>query len=58
MSLGRSRTLFGITHRLTLAELADRVLVLCDCRLVEQGSSDELARSGGEYALLRLSANA
>lgn len=57
MTLGASRTIFGITHRLTMAELADRVLVLRDGRLVEAGSSAELAQADGEYAQLLRSAD-
>jgi subfamily B ATP-binding cassette protein MsbA len=58
MSMGRSRTIFGITHRLTLAELADRILVLRDGMLVEQGTSTELTDADGEYAQLRQAADA
>lgn len=58
MSMGGSRTIFGITHRLTMAELADRVLVLRDGRLVEEGTSAELIDADGEYAQLRRAADA
>jgi len=58
MSMGRQRTIFGITHRLTLAELADRVLVLRDGKLEEEGTSSELADADGEYAQLRRAADA
>ena len=58
MSMGGSRTIFGITHRLTLAELADRVLVLRDGKLVEEGTSAELTDADGEYAQLRRAADA
>lgn len=58
MSMGRSRTIFGITHRLTLAELADRILVLRDGMLVEQGTGGELTDADGEYAQLRQAADA
>ena len=58
MSMGRSRTIFGITHRLTLADLADRVLVLRNGKLVEEGTSAELADANGEYAQLLRAADA
>ena len=58
MSMGRSRTIFGIAHRLTLAELADRVLVLQDGKLVEEGTSAVLTDADGEYAKLRRAADA
>jgi len=57
MSIGRSRTIFGITHRLTLAELADQILVLRDGRLVEQRTSAELVDADGGYAQLRRAAD-
>jgi ATP-binding cassette, subfamily B, bacterial MsbA len=58
VSTGRQRTIFGITHRLTLADLADRILVLQEGKLVEEGTSAELAAADGEYALLRQAADA
>lgn len=58
VSMGRQRTIFGITHRLTLADMADRILVLREGKLVEEGTGAELAAAGGEYALLRQAADA
>lgn len=49
LTLTRGRTTVSITHRLSLAATADRVLVLDNGRLVEQGSHAELARAGGLY---------
>jgi ABC-type multidrug transport system fused ATPase/permease subunit len=46
------RTLFAVTHRLSLAEIADRVMVLRDGMLVEEGSAQDLAAADGEYARL------
>ncbi len=51
LSQGRSTLL--ISHRFTTVSLADRILVLDDGRIVEQGSHDELLKNGqGFYAQL------
>jgi ATP-binding cassette, subfamily B, bacterial len=47
------RTALVIAHRLSTVQIADRVLVLDDGRIVEDGPPDELiARGGGRYAAL------
>ncbi|HEV7646976.1 MAG TPA: ABC transporter ATP-binding protein [Actinophytocola sp.] len=46
------RTTLIVAHRLTQAELADRVLVLDGGRVVETGAHTELVRAGGRYAEL------
>ena len=57
--LAQERTAILISHRLASCQIADRILVLRDGRLVEQGTHDELIASGGEYAdLYRLQAAA
>ncbi len=43
------RTAILISHRMGFARLADRILVLKDGHLVEQGTHEELMRLGGEY---------
>jgi ATP-binding cassette, subfamily B, bacterial len=48
----RDRTAIVIAHRLSTVEIADRVLVLDDGRIVEDGTPDELISSGGRYANL------
>ncbi|MGH2354247.1 MAG: ABC transporter ATP-binding protein [Chloroflexota bacterium] len=50
--LARERTAILISHRLGMARLADRVLVLDQGRLVEAGAHDTLVRAGGVYATM------
>lgn len=55
MTRGKSSVL--ISHRLGSARTCDRILVLKDGIVVEDGSHDELMASGGEYShLFRLQA--
>lgn len=53
--LTRGRTVVTIAHRLSTAELADRVLVFDAGLLVEDGSHAELAKAGGIYSRLHAS---
>lgn len=46
----RGRTSLTITHRLGSIRDHDRILVLDQGRIVEDGSHDELMRLGGRYA--------
>ncbi|WP_339301584.1 ABC transporter ATP-binding protein [Paenibacillus sp. FSL R5-0623] len=48
-NLACGRTAFMVSHRLGPARLADRILVLKNGVLVEQGNHDELIRLDGEY---------
>jgi ATP-binding cassette, subfamily C, bacterial len=48
----QGRTTLIVAHRLSAVRQADRVLVLEDGRLVEDGSHAELIREGGLYAAL------
>lgn len=47
--MGRERTLVILTHRVSLASRCDRVIVLDAGRVVETGTPETLARSGGLY---------
>lgn len=50
--LMRGRTTFVIAHRLPTVRNADRILVLADGRIIEEGSHDELLVRGGLYRKL------
>jgi ATP-binding cassette subfamily B protein len=56
--LGENKTSVTISHRLSNTTLADRILVIDDGRIIEQGSHFELLRQKGKYAhLFNLQAN-
>jgi ATP-binding cassette subfamily B protein len=50
--LARGKTTLLITHRLAVTRLADRILVLKNGRLVEDGTHASLLACNGEYAAL------
>ncbi|GIP58663.1 ABC transporter ATP-binding protein [Paenibacillus woosongensis] len=50
--LMKGRTSFVIAHRLNTIRQADKILVLKDGRLIEQGSHEELLRQEGFYSEL------
>lgn len=50
--VAQGRTTVSITHRLAFAAKADRILVLSDGELVEEGTPAELLAAGGLYAKL------
>jgi putative ABC transport system ATP-binding protein len=47
--LATGRTIVAIAHRLSTAERADRVLVMNDARLIQDGAHAELVSQDGEY---------
>ena len=48
--IAKGRTVFIIAHRLSTVRTTDRIMTIERGRLVEDGSHDELIRTGGRYA--------
>ena len=48
----KERTTIIIAHRLTTIKNADRIIVLKDGEIIEQGLHKELINASGEYAKL------
>jgi subfamily B ATP-binding cassette protein HlyB/CyaB len=50
--IARGRTVLVIAHRLSALRLADRIITVERGRLTEDGTHDELIKTGGRYATL------
>jgi ABC-type multidrug transport system fused ATPase/permease subunit len=53
LRLAHGRTTILVTHRLAIADCADRVVVLEKGRVVEEGAPDKLIKANGHYATLK-----
>ena len=51
-NLMKDRTALVIAHRLSTVSSLDRIIVLKDGVIIEDGTHEELVRKGGEYATL------
>lgn len=52
LNLMKNRTTFVIAHRLSTIKNADRIIVIKDGEIVEEGTHDKLIAAKGEYELL------
>lgn len=52
--LMKGRTTFMIAHRLSTIQNADRILVLDEGKIIEEGTHEQLLQKGGLYASLAL----
>ena len=50
--IARGRTVFVVAHRLSALGLADRIITIERGRVTEDGTHDELIKTGGRYATL------
>jgi subfamily B ATP-binding cassette protein HlyB/CyaB len=50
--IAQGRTVFIIAHRLSSVRQTDRIITIDRGRIVEDGTHDELVRTGGRYATL------
>ncbi|MCL2741454.1 MAG: ABC transporter ATP-binding protein/permease [Oscillospiraceae bacterium] len=52
IAMSEGKTVIMVTHRISVASLADRVVVFKDGGIAEDGTHDGLLEGGGEYARL------
>ena len=52
IDLAQDKTVIFVTHRISAAALADRIIVFSDGKVIEDGTHIELLESNGEYAKL------
>jgi ATP-binding cassette subfamily B protein len=52
IAMTQGKTVIMVTHRISVASLADRVVVFKDGEIIEDGRHDELLAKNGEYARL------
>ena len=50
--MAQDKTVIMVTHRISVASLAERIVVFAHGKIVEDGSHEQLLEQGGEYARL------
>lgn len=52
ITLAKDKTVIFVTHRISVAALADRIVVFKGGKIRQDGSHDELIKQDGEYSRL------
>ena len=52
IALAEDKTVIFVTHRISVASLADRIIVFAGGKIVQDGTHDELINREGEYSRL------
>lgn len=52
LEMSEGKTVIFVTHRISIASLADRIIVFSNGKIVEDGTHDTLLAAGGEYSRL------
>ena len=52
LDMAQDKTVIMVTHRISVASLAERIVVFAHGKIVEDGSHEQLLEQGGEYARL------
>ncbi|MCG8484531.1 MAG: ABC transporter ATP-binding protein/permease [Clostridia bacterium] len=52
ISLAKDKTVIFVTHRISVASLADRIVVFADGKIIQDGTHEELIAQEGEYSRL------
>lgn len=55
LEMSQDKTVIIVTHRISIASLADRIIVFADGKILEDGTHQSLIESDGEYSRLFVS---
>ncbi|MDN5415298.1 MAG: ABC transporter ATP-binding protein, partial [Lactococcus raffinolactis] len=52
LTMANDKTVIYVTHRISMAALAQRIIVIKDGEIIQDGSHDDLIKNEGEYKRL------